>query len=217
MLRLVHSVLPLCLLLACSKESSDSKKDTGEVPADADTGTGTETDTDTDTDADTDTDTDTDWAGGDAELNIELSDYGSGGDSATGNTVRITLFPGIVTVFPFTTNAEPRHGSVVVVPTSSGLPVDGSQVRMWMSNQPGGPPLVADSTCSQNVGFEGALTWDHAGVYDWACQVDRSSSYFVNLRLCIAPRLDRTCSSPEARDGDEAADLYISGYSNLRE
>ena len=167
-------------------------------------------------DTDTDTDSDTDWGGGGAELNIESSDYGSGGDSATGNTVRITLLPGIVTVYPFTTNAEPRDGQIVVVPTSSGLPLDGSSVRIWMSNQPGGPPIVADSTCSQYVGFEGALSWDHAGIHDWACQVDRSSAYFVNLRLCIAPREDETCSSPEARDGDEAADLYLAGFSNLR-
>jgi hypothetical protein len=160
-------------------------------------------------------DTGTEWGGGGAELNIESSDYGSGGDSATGNTVRITLVPGTVTVYPFTTNAESRAGKIVVVPTSSGLPLDGSAVRIWMSNQPGGPPIVADWTCSQNVGFEGALWWDHAESIDWACQVERSSAYFVNLRLCIAPREDDTCSSSEAHDGDEAAELYLSGYSSL--
>jgi hypothetical protein len=165
---------------------------------------------------DSDSDSDSDWGGGGAELNLESSDYGSGGDSSTGNTVRITLLPGIVTVYPFTTNAEPRDGSIQVVPTSSGLPVDGSSVRIWMSHQPGGPPIVADSTCSQDVGFEGYLAWNHGGIHDWACQIDRSSAYFVNLRLCIAPREDDTCSSSEARDGDEAAELYMSGFSNLR-
>ena len=111
-----------------------------------------------------------------------------------------------------TTNAKPMNGQIGVVPTASELPQDGSSVRIWISNQPGGPPIVADSTCRQNVGFEGALTWDHAGKYDWACEVEGSSEYFLNLRLCIAPREGEACSSPEARDGDESADLYMAGW-----
>lgn len=137
-------------------------------------------------------------------------DFGSGGAGATGNTERITIEPGATYVLPFTVVPGPYYGRVGIVPTSSPLPTDGSEVRMWWSTEAGGKPL-ADPSCQRNLGAEGAIYWDQGKQLGFGCPIpNQKGELFVNLKLCASDRLDHSCSAAGAIDGSQSADYYIS-------
>ena len=138
-------------------------------------------------------------------------DYGSGGSDATGRSSRLLIEPGKITVLPFTVARGGNSGQIAVVPTSFGLPDNGSGIRMWWSTEAGGKPL-SNSWCSRNIGFEGGGYWDQAGKLGYGCPIpDINGKYFVNLKLCISSQADRSCSAAAAQDGTQSAYIYIQG------
>ena len=138
-------------------------------------------------------------------------DYGSGGNDATGKTSRIVLEPGKTLALPFTVAQGANYGQVGIVPTSYGLPDDGSAVRLWWSAEAGGKPLES-SWCARNLGFEGGAFWDQAGKLGYGCPIpDANAKYFLNLRLCISSYSDTSCSASGARDGTQSTYIYIQG------
>jgi hypothetical protein len=103
------------------------------------------------------------------------------------------------------------YGRVSIVPTSRGFPTDGAQVRMWFSSTADGP-AYSQTQCSGNLGQEGALSWDQTGTRSYGCPIpNQKGQLFLNLKLCISYRDDRSCSSPDVKYGTEAAVIYISG------
>lgn len=111
---------------------------------------------------------------------------------------------------PFSVVKGNYSGKIAIVPTSVPFPEDGSQVRMWFSSKAGGTPLE-NYWCSANLGSEGAVGWDQTGTSASKCPIpNQTGEFFVNLKLCVSNRLDRSCSAAGATDGSEAATIYIS-------
>ena len=119
--------------------------------------------------------------------------------------------PGTTLTLPFSVVPGKYSGQIAIVPTSTGFPTDGAQVRMWFSSAAGGAPL-SNRWCSGNLGSEGALTWDQTGAISYGCPIpNQKGELFLNLELCISDRRDRSCSAAGAKAGSEAATIYISG------
>ena len=199
----LDSVLIACLLsftVAC-KSGDDGKSDSGVT----ETGDPSMDSGDTGTDTDTDTDTDT---SGDNVTAGDL-DFGSGGGSSGVTTHSITVTNDII-AHPFTVIEGAYYGSVVIVPTSSPFPADGTGVRMWWSETAGGPPL-AGASCSARLGREGAMHWDQSGTRGYGCQIDNvASTLHLNLQACISAVDDTTCGAVDAEAGSDAP-IYIQG------
>jgi hypothetical protein len=183
-----------------STDSADTGTDTG-----MDTGMDTGTDTGTDIGMDTGTDTD---AYGDGVTAGDL-DFGSGGGSSGVTTHALTVTNDII-AHPFTVIEGAYYGSVVIVPTSSPFPDDGTGVRMWWSETAGGPPLVGAS-CSARLGREGTMHWDQSGTRGYGCQIDNvASTLHLNVQACISAADDTICGADGAEAGSPAP-IYIQG------
>ena len=138
-------------------------------------------------------------------------DYGSGGDATQNGPKAIILQPGETLALPFSVVPGNYYGNVGIVPHPTPFPEDGSQVRIWLSATADGPAL-SQRQCSKNVGQEGALNWDQTGKTDWKCQIpNEKAQLFLNLKLCISDRLDRSCNGPNVTYGTESARVYLSG------
>ena len=203
----LDSVLIACLLsftVAC-KSGDDGKSDSGVT----ETGDPSTDSGDTGTDTGTDTDTDT---SGDNVTAGDL-DFGSGGGSSGVTTHSITVTNDII-AYPFTVIEGAYYGKVVIAPTSSPFPDDGTGVRMWWSETAGGPPLAGDQEifpCSANLGREWAMHWDQSGTRGYGCQIDNvDSTLHLNLRACISTPDDTTCGADGAEAGSPAP-IYIQG------
>lgn len=137
--------------------------------------------------------------------------YGSGGGNATGNSEAITLTPGETLALPFSVVPGSYSGTIGIVPTSLGFPTDGSQIRMWFSRTAGGAAL-ADRWCSNNLGSEGAVKWSQKGEQAKCPIPNEKADMFVNVRLCISDRKDRSCNGPNVKNGTESATVFIAGW-----
>jgi len=217
----LDSVLIACLLsitVACKSgddDKSDSEvtetgvpsTDSGDAGTDTGTDPGTDSGTDTGTDTDTDTGTDSD-AYGDGVTAGDL-DFGSGGGSSGVTTHALTVTNDII-AHPFTVIEGAYYGKVMIAPTSSPFPDDGTGVRMWWSETAGGPPL-AGAFCSARLGREGTMHWDQSGTRGYGCQIDNvASTLHLNLQACISAADDTTCGADGAEAGSPAP-IYIQG------
>ena len=126
-------------------------------------------------------------------------------------TTGIILKPGETLALPFSVVPGSWYGNVGIVPTSTPFPEDGSQTRMWLSVSADGPAFQ-QTQCSRNVGQEGGLNWEQTGDTAWKCQIpNEKAQLFLNLKLCISDRLDRSCNGPNVTYGTESARVYLSG------
>lgn len=138
-------------------------------------------------------------------------DYGSGGGDAIGQTARITVKPSATLVLPFSVISGSYYGKVGIVPTSMGLPTDGSGVRMWFSVKAGGAPLL-HASCQRNLVFEGSVYWDQSDQLGFGCPIPNSDGpLFLNLRLCISDMTDGSCQAPDVNYGSQSVYVYIQG------
>lgn len=136
-------------------------------------------------------------------------DFGSAGRDSGGNSVRVDVPAGQVLVSELSMKSGNYFGILKFVPTSSGLPDDGSQLRSWISSTPNGTPLTGEY-CAFISRFEGSFYWDQTGSIGFACQLPlNGGSYFWNLAACTAPPFDLTCSQGTPASGPVG--LYLAG------
>jgi hypothetical protein len=134
--------------------------------------------------------------------------YGSGGRNATGNSSRVTV-SNDTTAFPFSVAPGNYAGAVDVITSSTPFPTDGTAVRVWWSKTAGGSPLSV--SCAANIGRTGKLYWDQTGTLGYGCAIPNTrTTLYLNLKSCISPSTDVTCSDSKASPGSSSS-LYISG------
>jgi hypothetical protein len=131
-------------------------------------------------------------------------DYGSAGSAATGNTNYILIQPGGRWTAGLTTKDTPTFGRFGWVPTSFGLPTDGSEARGWLEDSNG------EIVCTWPVGFETNSYWSTTN-YDlgYGCDLQESTSYTMIIEVCNAGRLEEVCYGQEP--GTQETPLYVSG------
>jgi hypothetical protein len=131
-------------------------------------------------------------------------DYGSAGSAATGGTTYVLIPPDGRWSAGFTTKETPSYGQFGWVPTSFGLPEDGSQARGWLEDGSG------DIVCTWPPAFETARWWSTSG-YDlgFGCDLQEATSYTLIIEVCMGPNDVTVCYGQEP--STQETPLYVAG------
>ena len=131
-------------------------------------------------------------------------DYGSAGSAATGSTTYVLIPPGGRWSAGLTTKETPSFGQFGWVPTSFGLPEDGSQARGWLEDGSG------DIVCTWPPAFETARWWSTSG-YDlgFGCDLQEATSYTLIIEVCMGPNDVTVCYGQEP--STQETPLYVAG------